>query len=269
MCTIGVTRLAADEYLVFKNKDFPRSSFEDEVVVERDVFGIRGVSTWSEPDPERDRFSGMSVGANRAGLLCADANVMGASGLANYDELVEIALRAGGGVAAGVAAIRAAVAARPYLWGNIIMIDEAAAAAVEVRGDQVAVTPATGPTARANHHVLLNSSQDAPGSPTTEARLGAAQARIKQIDSVEDLLELQRAHDDGESGICNHIESQTVYSYVLLRRPNETRLLVTKGHPCNGDEVRELVVPLGEAWSPEAASLFRAAYPSDRANVAG
>ena len=139
MCTIGFTRLAEDDYLLFKNKDFPRDSFEDAVVVEREVFGVAGVSTWSDPNPAADRFSGLSIGANAAGLLCADANVAGASGLSNYDELVELALRAGGGVAEGIAAIEAAVAAQPYLWGNIVMIDRSSGAAIEVCGAEVAV----------------------------------------------------------------------------------------------------------------------------------
>lgn len=267
MCTIGVTRLAGDDYLVFKNKDFPRSSFDDEIVVEENVFGIAGVSTWSDPDPAADHFSGMSVGANAAGLLCADANVRGASALGNYDELVEIALRAGGGVAAGVAAIREALAVRPYLWCNIVMIDRSDAATLEVRGDEVVVTPVTGPTARSNHHVVLHTPRDV-ASPTTESRLGAAQARLDQAKSLEDVLALQRAHDDGDTGICNHVESQTVYSYVLRRRRGGTSFCVTRGHPCHGGEAVELAVPLGDGWSEGAASSLRAGYPSARVDTA-
>ncbi len=269
MCTIGVTRLGSDDYLVFKNKDFPRASFEDQLVVEPEVFGISGVATWSEPGPAADVFSGMSVGANGAGLLCADANVRGASGLANYDELVEIALRAGGGVAAAVAAIDAAVAARPYLWGNIILIDGTAAATVEVRGAEVAMTPRMRPAAAANHHVVLGAPHDDAGSPTTELRLQAAQKRLNESRSLGDVLALQRAHDDGETGVCNHVESQTIYSYVLRRNRGETALYVTQGHPCRSGEPAQLLVPLGELWSEDEVARFRSAYPSAREARAG
>ena len=264
MCTIGFTRLAGDDYLLFKNKDFPRRSFEDAIVMEREVFGIAGVSTWSDPDPVTDRFSGMSLGANAAGLLCADANVSGASGLANYDELVEIALRAGGGVAEGIAAIEAAVAAQPYLWGNIVMIDGASGAAIEVRGAEVVVTAADRPTARSNHHVLLSTSQDPSVSPTTGQRLAAAQTRLDVASTLDEVVTLLRAHDEGESGICNHIVSQTVYSYVLRRCGDETTLYVAKGHPCLSDTSLEVTVPIGENWSTAAVAEFSRAYPSAR-----
>ncbi len=77
MCTVGVLRVGAGDYLLFKNKDFVRTHFDDRLVVESEVFGVRGVSTWAGTDPERDEFSGFSIGANSAGLLCCDANVHG------------------------------------------------------------------------------------------------------------------------------------------------------------------------------------------------
>ena len=264
MCTIGVLRLGDDDYLVFKNKDFPRASFDDRIVTEPDVFGVEGVATWDESDPAEDRFSGISVGANAAGLLCADANVRGAHGQSNYDELVEIALRAGGGVALGIAAIEAAVATRPYLWGNIVMIDRIGGATVEVRDRRVAVGRVTGPTARSNHHLVLCEAGEQPQNATTESRLEAAQLRVEAVGGFEDVVELLRAHDGGPTGICSHENSRTVYSYVLRRQGEATTLHVVQGNPCRADATA-LTVPLGERWSKDAVSELRSWYPSTRA----
>ena len=93
MCTTGVLRIGDGDYLLFKNKDFGRTHFDDRLVMEPGVFGVRGVSTWAGTDPELDEFSGFSIGANEHGLLCCDSNVRTLDGHANYDELTEIALR--------------------------------------------------------------------------------------------------------------------------------------------------------------------------------
>jgi hypothetical protein len=206
----------------------------------------------------------MSVGVNAAGLLCADANVRGAAGLSNYDELVEIALRAGGGVAAAVGAIKAAVAKQPYLWGNILMIDRSSGAAIEVRGNEVAVTPVSGPTVRSNHHVVLDTPLDRSASPTSEHRLVAGQARLAGASTMQDVLELLRAHDAGETGVCSHLVSHTVYSYVLRWRSNEATLHVAKGHPCQSDATVDLMLPIGRLWSVDAAAELLVTYPSNR-----
>ena len=93
MCTIGTLRLGRHEYLLFKNKDFGRENFVDEIFLSEDVLGIQGVSTWANSNSSQDRFSGLSIGANRHGLFCCDANVREepAKGW-NYDLLTEIAL---------------------------------------------------------------------------------------------------------------------------------------------------------------------------------
>ncbi len=262
MCTIGVRRFGGDEYVLFKNKDFARDTFDDRLALDGEVFGVQGLSTWDGTDQARDVFSGISLGANEHGLFCTDANVRGAVGDANYDELTEISLRAGGGVDAGIAAIRHAVTSRPYLWANIIMIDSTAVAVVEVRGNDVVVESLSGPTARSNHHLAFAEPGQSWGSPTTERRLTAGQRRVEAAGTVDDVLALQQAHDDGSSGICSHDGHQTVYSYALHRRGEETTLYVTRGHPCVSTETVEMVVPLGERWSKVAASEFRSAYPS-------
>ena len=265
MCTTGVLRLGADDYLLFKNKDFGRTHFDDRLITEPDVFGVRGVSTWASTDPDLDEFSGFSIGANQYGLLCCDSNVRTLDGHANYDELTEVALRRGTDVDSAVAAIRKAVESQPYLWANLIMIDATAAAAVEVRGDRTEVTALTGPTARSNHHVELKPHADDDDTVTTQRRLASAQRRLVQSNCIDDIFALQRSHDDGDTGICNHQGYRTVYSYVLRHRGDTTALHVAQGQPCTDPGRVELTVPLGDGWSPSAAAEFRGEYPSAQA----
>ena len=265
MCTTGVLRIGTDDYLLFKNKDFGRTHFDDRLVTEPSVFGVQGVTTWAGTDPDLDQFSGFSIGANEHGLLCCDSNVRTLDGHANYDELTEIALREGRDVDSAVAAVREAVESKPYLWANLIMIDAAAAAAVEVRGDRIEVTALAGPAARSNHHIALKPHPDDDDTVTTQKRLASAQHRLDQATAVDDIFALQRSHDDGNTGICNHQGYRTVYSYVLQRSGNATALHVAQGQPCTEPELVELTVPLGAHWSAGAARDFRSSYPSAQA----
>ena len=177
------------DYLLFKNKDFGRTHFDDRLVTEPAVFGVRGVSTWAGTDPDLDEFSGFSIGANQHGLLCCDSNVRTLQGHANYDELTEIALREGRDVGSAVAAVGRAVESRPYLWANLIMIDASGAAAVEVRGDRIEATELTAPTARSNHHVVLEPHPDDDDTVTTAKRLAAAQRRLDGGRGIDDVFE--------------------------------------------------------------------------------
>ena len=145
------------------------------------------------------------------------------------------------------------------------MIDDAGAAAVEVRGDRVEATALTGPTARSNHHVVLKPNPDDDDTVTTQKRLSSAQRRLDEAGGIDDVLALQRSHDDGETGICNHRGYRTVYSYVLRREGDTTALHVAQGQPCTEPELVELIVPLGARWSAGAASDFRSSYPSAQA----
>ena len=265
MCTTGVLRLGVDDYLLFKNKDFGRAHFDDRIVAEPGVFGVRGVSTWAGTDPDLDEFSGFSIGANQHGLLCCDSNVRTLKGHANYDDLTEVALRRGTDVDSAVAAIREAVEVQPYLWANLIMIDDAGAAAVEVRSNRVEATPLAGPTARSNHHIALEPHPEDDDTVTTQKRLASAQRRLDEASGVDDVFTLQRSHDDGNTGICNHQGYRTVYSYVLRRSGGTTALHVAQGQPCTEPELVELTVPLGARWSESAAQDFRSSYPSAQA----
>jgi hypothetical protein len=264
MCTIGVLRLAEDDYLLFKNKDFVRDHFDDQVVVEPTLFGARGITTWAGTDPDSDRFSGFSIGANSDGLLCCDSNVRTLPEHANYDDLVEIALREGTDVPSAIAAVQSAVDERPYLWANLIMIDATQSASVEVRSNRIEVVPLDAATARANHHVVLGATAEDDDTVTSDHRFQSAKERVEQATSLDDILELQRSHDDGDTGVCNHSLYQTVYSYVLRRQGTETHLYVTQGRPCENPDPEELLLPIGHNWSIAGEAKFRAAYPSSR-----
>ena len=265
MCTIGLLRLAEDDYVLFKNKDFVRSSFEDRLVVESEVFGAMGTTSWAGAGGAPDHFSGFSIGANSHGLLCCDANVRTLDEHENYDDLVEIALREGTDVASAIEAVRSAVDHRPYLWANLLMIDGRESASIEVRSNHIEVVPLDGPTARSNHHVTLGVNAQDDDTVTSENRYESAQSRIASISTMEDLFALMSSHDDGDTGVCNHSLYQTVYSYALRHRKGATSLYVSQGHPCENPAPGELTLPIGEVWSTTNEAAFRAAYPSKEA----
>jgi hypothetical protein len=148
-------RLSTGGYALFKNKDFGRSHFDDRVVLERDVFGVSGTTSWAGEDPSLDQFSGFSVGANSSGLLCCDSNVVTLDEHVNYDIMVEVALRQGTDVASAIEAVKEAVAKKPTSWGNMVLIDANSAASIEIRGTQAVAVSLTGANARTNHHVNL------------------------------------------------------------------------------------------------------------------
>lgn len=265
MCTTGALRTDTG-YFLFKNKDFGRARFEDRLVIEEDVFGIAGVETWAGTDPDLDRFSGFSLGANRHGLLCCDSNVRTVPGL-NYDRLTEIALREGTDVRSGVAAVERAMGEDPYIWANLVMIDERQLATVEVRGQDLKATfHGEDRIARSNHHVELGATPEDDDTVTTLPRLRSATRRIRDAQRLADIFELQESHDHGESGICNHTSYDTVYSYVFERSNGDTTLHVTQGKPCQNPDRTALRLPLGSEWSPAAVTALLDAYPTRRSH---
>jgi len=262
MCTTGVVRLADGSYALFKNKDFGRAHLDDLLWIDGDRFGVMGMTTWAGDDPSLDEYSGFSIGANRHGLLCCDSNVVTLDGHQNYDVMTEVALRHGTDVPTAVAAIRSACAAEATSWGNLIMIDRQGAAVVEVRGHDVAVTLVDGPTARSNHHLALGHHELQEDHHTTELRLASAQRNLDRAAVLDDVFALQAAHDDGATGVCNHSDLTTVYSYVLQMTSDGLRLHVVQGRPCSGSPRVTLPVPLGSAYSVSAAARFLADYPT-------
>lgn len=262
MCTTGVVRLADGSYALFKNKDFGRHHLDDLLWLDADVFGVMGMTTWAGDDPSFDEYSGFSIGANRHGLLCCDSNVVTLDGLVNYDVMTEVALREGTDVASAAEAVRGACAAAATSWGNLVMIDATGAASIEIRGTEVAIVPLDRPTARSNHHLVFGTHDLQEDHCTTELRLASAQRNIEQVRTVEDIFALQTAHDDGPTGVCNHSDLITVYSYVLHSTADGVKLHVVQGHPCSGSARVAVTVPLGEQFSAAAVERFLGDYPT-------
>ncbi len=264
MCTIGTLRLG-DEYLLFKNKDFGREIFEDQIVLSKDLIGIKGVSTWANHDSSGDRFSGFSIGANRHGLFCCDANVRSEPvGAKNYDMLTEIALTEADSVESAIVTLQRAVALSAYWCSNLVLIDSKTSAVIEVHGNKIAVERNPNQVTRTNHHLLFDHTPESDDIITSESRLSFSQKRLSAARSIEDIHSLQASHDAGTTGICNHAVHQTVYSYVFYFKNGDVSLRVKKGRPCSKEgEYQDLFLPFGKNWSVEGHSDFRAGYPSN------
>ena len=262
MCTTGVLSLVDGSSVLFKNKDFGRSHLDDRVWLDADVFGVCGMTTWAGDDPALDDYSGFSIGANSKGLLCCDSNVVTLDGFVNYDLMTEVALRQGVDVASAAEAIRAACEVSPASWGNIVMIDANGAASVEIRGADVVIVALEGPTARSNHHVVLGQHEMQEDHATTVLRLDAAQRRLEVATTLADVFDLQRSHDDGDSGVCNHVSLTTVYSYVLQRTESSITLHVLQGRPCSGAERVSIEIPFRDLFTPDAVEHFMRSYPT-------
>jgi len=262
MCTTGVLRFADGSHALMKNKDFGRSHLDDQIVLDQTVFGVRGMTTWAGTDPALDQFSGFSIGANRHGLLCCDSNVVTLDGLENYDVMTEVALRQGRDVSSAVEAVVAACQQRETSWGNLVLIDAVRAVSLEIRGRAVQVVELSTATARTNHHVVLGFDPSQEDQVTSERRLDSAQRRLASASSLADIFALQRSHDHGDTGVCNHALHTTVYAYVITCRDNEIVLHVKQGQPCQVDEYHPISVPVGHRFSESAVREFLDKYPS-------
>jgi len=262
MCTTGVVRFGDGSYALFKNKDFGRTHLDDRLWLDAGLFGVLGMTTWAGDDPTKDEYSGFSVGANAAGLLVCDSNVVTLDGLVNYDVMTEVALREGSDVGSAAEAVRRACAEHETSWGNLVMIDGRSAASVEIRGRETCIVPLDGPSARSNHHVVLGHHDLQADTATTDKRLASAQRQVSAARSIEDLFRLLESHDDGATGVCNHSDLNTVYSYVLHRTSGRTVLHVLQGRPCSGAARASLEIPFGADFSPAAAEAFLRDYPT-------
>ncbi|MGB1238129.1 MAG: carcinine hydrolase/isopenicillin-N N-acyltransferase family protein [Pseudomonadales bacterium] len=261
MCTTGAIVLAENDWLLFKNKDFSKASFSDELMLETALFGVRGTESFSEENAEGEVFSGLSIGANRYGLLCCDSHVSFIpSNGQNYDKLVEIALRQGRNVESAISALAAHLQAQPSWAGNLVLVDGAQVARVEASGCELRVEYGAASIASTNHQYLF--SNVATAAASSAERLQSATERLAQAESVSDIFALLASHDRGEMGVCNHqTELRTVYSYILRCKDGRLRLYVHNGLPCEGQRYHEFELPLGQRWSEQAARELNDSYP--------
>ena len=263
MCTIGALRINNNEYLLFKNKDFAMSDFSDHLALNADVFGPLGLETFAEEDAVESVFSGISLGANRHGLFaCVNHVKIDDDSHKNYDCLVETALNAATNVQEAIAAIHREVAAQPYWWGNLILVDAHQLAAIEIRGQEVRVEDATTRIFRTNHQPMFGETASPDNLSCSSTRFASAQSRLGIVRTVDELKAMLASHDDGDTGICNHgVPLTTVYSYILHCKSGEMTLYVANGLPCSA-RWNELSLPLGALWNEQSEGRFRAKYPN-------
>ncbi len=261
MCTIGAVRLPDGSVVLFKNKDFSRPTFTDRVELSHDWFGPLGLETFDDASPDGEVWSGLSIGANRHGLLACVNHVLadGVDGT-NYDCLVEQAVRNCSSVEEAIAALEQRLATTPSWWGNLILADKTDIAAVEVRGSDAVVERSTDRVYRTNHQPAFGEVQSPDGHACSADREIFAAERIGSVESVEDLQAMLSSHDNSDTGICNHTALTTVYSYILHLDAEQLTFHVTSGPPCR-NEWQSLPVPLGSAWSADAAERFLRRYP--------
>lgn len=266
MCTIGAIILGEEEYLLFKNKDFARPKFNDRIVSNKDWFGPQGLETFSQDPSTPDVYSGLSIGANKHGLLaCVNHVKITDPEHANYDILVELVLSEARDVESAKQAIEEYLANQACWWGNVVLTDGKSVAAVEVRDQEMRVEENDSRIVRANHQPMFGEKASSDGIKCSDKRFFSADLRVGIIDSTEEVFEMLSAHDDGRTGICNHRkELSTVYSYVLHKNPDRTRIYLSQGQPCKSPRAT-MRVPLGKSWSPEAVKKFIARYPGGEA----
>lgn len=262
MCTTGAKVLRPGrEFVLFKNRDFKREHFDDRLNLSADAFGILGLETWDGSDPASDRFSGYSVGFNRA-LICCDSNVQTVPGGENYDRLVQAVVDGAATVDEAVAIVGGLVERGVYCWANMLVATADEVAAIEVRDGHIAVDRRPDFVARANHHICLGANANDDDIVTTPVRYALAQRGIEAAHTLADIFAITRTHADGlDWGVCNHGDMETVYSYVVHWNEGQTTLYVYQGHPCAGGDFVALPVSLG-------AAVDVSAYPSNRATNA-
>ncbi|MFT5708896.1 MAG: hypothetical protein ACI9ES_003203 [Oceanospirillaceae bacterium] len=263
MCTAGAIILGQDDYILFKNKDFGKTEFKDHLIIDNQLFGASGVETFAEQDPTKEIFSGLSIGANSYGLFCCDSHVnYKPAGGANYDKLVEVALREGTDVPSAIGALQKHILINPSWAGNLVLTDGKQTARIEARACQLQVEIDERNIASTNHQFLFPS-ENPDASESSKERLVSAKQRISSINDFEQVFSMLTSHDSGDTGVCNHQEDRTtVYSYVLRYNKGQIKLYVTNAQPCQSPAYQALNVPIGECWNEQAVQIFIDSYPN-------
>lgn len=238
-CTIGAKVLQqGDEYVLFKNKDLARETFDDELVVTPSVFGVRGLHLPAGGERSADVLSGFSIGVNEHGVAACNSHVTSIKDGLNYDDLTELAVAGVSTAAAGADAVVTQAREAGYNWSNIIIADRDQVIVVEI-ADDVAVARDLVEIAYSNRHRL-----DHRAGPAAEpdARCRRATQALTSARGPEDVFALLRSHEGKAeaSSICAHNESRTVctvYSYVLHWQGRAGTFYVCRGNPCTGEYV--------------------------------
>lgn len=246
MCTIGAIHISNDEYFLFKNKDFSRSEYTDSIKKTDHHWGAEGLETFSADPNVKDVYSGLSIGANKHGLLVADSHVQITNSNAhNYDILVEIALSKGRDIETALAALDKHITTHPSWWGNLVLIDATGTVAVEARDNILKVERNPLTIHRTNHQHLHGKNNGLENNDSNSyGRFEWTFEKLKQVLDLTDLKKMLGSHDVKTSqgthtGICNHTYSQTVCSYILHYKQGAITLHSLQGHPCLSDHYTE------------------------------
>jgi hypothetical protein len=267
-CTIGAKILKPGEWFIaFKNKDFRRAQFEDDLMLEEDIFGIKGTPAWGQSSPageeERHTFSGLSLGINSHSLFCADANIKTLARKRNYDLLVECALRRARD-ASQVGQVLSDEIRKGYGWTNILAVDCDHVIAHEVSSKSVDLETGKRFVTRTNHFLKTPDWKvDYHQNAGTRTRFRDSYEKLSIAQSLADVFDLLRTHRSKKiaNSICNHGAIHTVYSYVFEWKRESKTLYVCQGNPCSNEYVKlDITFPITAARAQEILEK----YPSKR-----
>ncbi len=239
MCTIGAIRFSNDDYYLFKNKDFSRPEYTDRINQSDLFWGVEGLETFCADPQEEDVYSGLSIGANKYGLLAADSHVrITTPHASNYDILVETVLKQGRDIETAISALHDRITAHPSWWGNLILSDATGNAAIEVRDSRMKVERNLSRVLRTNHQHLHGADDGLENNDSNSyGRFDWGTRRINGVQNVGDIKTMLASHDavpskGKQTGICNHTYSQTVCSYLLHCKRGKVILHSVRGQPC-------------------------------------
>jgi len=262
-CTIGAKIISpGNEFLLFKNKDFGRQNFNDQLVIRDGVFAIAGTESWSDKSANSDVFSGFSIAVNSSGLACCDSNVRMKPGAINYDILTKKIAEECSTIDDAVDVVEKAVHAQRCSWGNIVVATKNEVAAFQVTNHLKVFRHST-QTVRANHHIREGRRPIVyDGAVGTVKRYEVARRLLGKIENIHGVFSLLRSHEYGinSSSICSHGRLNTVYGYVVHIKNNEVSFHVCRGNPCTGN-FTALYLDFDDE---EALQMVAQAYPSRR-----
>jgi hypothetical protein len=241
MCTIGAKIFEpGQEFVLFKNRDFTRTSFDDTFAREADHIGVMGVETWDNDGTEADLLSGFSIGYN-AHLACCDSNVRSILQGENYDKLVQAVVQECASVDEAEQLLRDLVQTHHFHWANLLVATAHQVAAFEVHDQQVTVLRDDVSVVRANHHVMPGPSAEDDDTQTTAIRHKLAEGALRTANHLGDIFSILKIHGREGVGVCNHSLYQTVSSYVVHWRAGQVTFYHHAGKPCDGKAYQRML----------------------------
>ncbi|MHA2083355.1 MAG: hypothetical protein ACXABD_06350, partial [Candidatus Thorarchaeota archaeon] len=151
-CTIGAKYLAGRVFLL-KNRDLVYEDFKDAVIFDDDIFAVQGVKIGTAQP------CGVSIGVSRKGLMGCSSTVLANMNTA-YDLLLEDILRKANTIEEAYTLVTDSLdQGNEYQWCNFVFADTTHVGVIEIgHGESLMETDPTYIT-RANHHVLLPTSE--------------------------------------------------------------------------------------------------------------